>query len=430
MKFFKINAFTVIIIILITLIWSIHLSEFAINVPFFDAWDFNSPIFEGGSLYSSVNLLHGPHRQGLGGLVQYFILSVTNFNFKIIPYASIVLILFGSILILCAFYKLRVKVENLNIFLLSVCMALMSQEVVTMNPNLAHGSIPFLLFSVIFYLHCSDCINNWRNGSIPIVLILLTFTGFSFIFSYIYLFIICIYFMLEKDKINLLPMVVFTSLICILFLVGYKSNPAIACFKQPSFLYFSEYFKFTVYVISRPVMISEIIYSSFPLLALIIASSYTTVLLIIVALLVKNFKRNPVVNSLLLSMALYTIIFSFLTAIGRSCSGDVGAFGGRYYLYSLPGFFSIILYYILNSSNKIFVNSTSLFIATIIIFLLNIVWEKNNHKDFIDYASVKKGWIQCVNNGGTITICTKEFVIYPVPSAIENRAAIFLKNKK
>lgn len=428
---YDINFFSLIVFIFVTVGWLIHINEYSINLPFYDSWDFNRPIFNSESLLSAFEYQHGPHRQGLGGIFQYLILTISNFNFQYIAYAAILAIYSGAFIIIGAVKKLEINKSNLSIFIFVILTSIISQEAVTMNPNLSHGSLPFLLLSIIIYLHISDCQNNWKNGSIPVVVILLSYTGFGFIFSGVYLSAIIFYFIysgsIQKNFVSL----IFTIAICALFFIGYKSNPSIDCYKPFNFPNIPEYISFTIYCLSRPIIIVDLIYKSNLTLSLIIGWLYILFIMVTLLSLIGNYRKKPELYSLLIALILYSVSFSILTAVGRSCSGASAAFGGRYYLYVAPALVSAVIYYSLRGGKLL--NTTTIYIFTISLLIFNLIWEKQNYLDIYNYALVKKNWISCINEhknkSDNIYRCTNNFVIYPAPSGIEDVGKKFLNKK-
>jgi hypothetical protein len=421
---YDINFFTLIVFILVTIGWLIHINEYSINLPFYDSWDFNRPIFNSDSLLSAFEYQHGPHRQGLGGLIQYLILTVSNFNFQYIAYTGILGIYSGALIIIGAIKKLEINTSNLSIFIFVILTSIISQEAVTMNPNLSHGSLPFLLLSIIIYLHISDCQNNWKNGSIPVVVILLSYTGFGFIFSGVYLSAIIFYFIYSRSIQKNFVSLIFTIAICLLFFIGYKSNPSIDCYKPINFANIPEYINFTIYCLSRPIIIVDLIYKVNITVSLIIGWIYILLIIMILVALIRNYKKTPELYSLLIALILFSLIFSFLTAVGRSCGGNEAAFGGRYYLYVTPAFLALIIY-LTHIKSGVF-NTTNLYIFTVLLISLNLLWEKNNHIDILSYYQVKKNWIQCMKKSKNVTECTRANVIYPIPNGINETSSIFL----
>ena len=47
----------------------IYTQQFAVNLLFWDQWDFYAPLFEAKGMFDAFRLQHGPHRQGLGGIL-------------------------------------------------------------------------------------------------------------------------------------------------------------------------------------------------------------------------------------------------------------------------------------------------------------------------------------------------------------------------
>jgi hypothetical protein len=167
-----------------------------------------------------------------------------------------------------------------------------------------------------------------------------------------------------------------------------------------------------------------LIYKIYPSASLLIGWLYSSFIIATLASLIRNYRNKPELFSLLIAMILYSIAFSFLTAVGRSCSGNEAAFGGRYYLYVAPAFIASIIYLTYNKF-RIF-NATNLYIFTMIFIFLNLLWENKNHTDIISYNKVKKNWIQCMEKYKNVTECTKMHAIYPIPNGIDEISLIFL----
>jgi len=57
------------------------ISEYGVNVLYYDQWDFLTPLFDGrGSLLTLFSWQHGPHREGLGLVLDAFLYPATNWN--------------------------------------------------------------------------------------------------------------------------------------------------------------------------------------------------------------------------------------------------------------------------------------------------------------------------------------------------------------
>ena len=52
----------------------------AVNLLFEDQWDFLAPLFEGKGPWACFFWQHGPHRQGLGGLIDWFLYRAADWD--------------------------------------------------------------------------------------------------------------------------------------------------------------------------------------------------------------------------------------------------------------------------------------------------------------------------------------------------------------
>src|SRR5690349_1403058 len=65
----------------------IHVNRYAVNVLFWDEWDFRLIQLRGGSLWQLFTYQHGPHRQGIGFIVDTF-LNVSRYDSRIESFFS------------------------------------------------------------------------------------------------------------------------------------------------------------------------------------------------------------------------------------------------------------------------------------------------------------------------------------------------------
>jgi hypothetical protein len=54
----------------------------AVDLLYEDQWDFLRPLFEGRGPWSCFFYQHGPHRQGLGGLVDWYLFNATGWDVR------------------------------------------------------------------------------------------------------------------------------------------------------------------------------------------------------------------------------------------------------------------------------------------------------------------------------------------------------------
>ena len=62
-------AVTAVVLLVLAVRQQQFVAAHAVDVMYFDSWELYQPLFDGGGWWASFDLQHGPHRQGLGGLL-------------------------------------------------------------------------------------------------------------------------------------------------------------------------------------------------------------------------------------------------------------------------------------------------------------------------------------------------------------------------
>ena len=57
-----------------------YTAVFAANMMYWDQWDFYARLFTNSDLFQIFRYQHGPHRQGLGGLLIALVAALTNWD--------------------------------------------------------------------------------------------------------------------------------------------------------------------------------------------------------------------------------------------------------------------------------------------------------------------------------------------------------------
>ena len=214
-----------------------YIDDFAVNILYWDQWDFNQGLFSDYSLTDLFLQQHGPHRQGLGALVIKLVSNLTNWSSRAESFTiGIILIIAGlSALFLTKMWNGRLKAQDLAVFIPFV--GLGSFEALVLTPNPAHGALPVLL---VFLIAFSFLIKRvlLRYSSLLLLNFLLIFTGFGLFSGVVLPAIIGVSIIRawrwEKSAVWIhVGALVFAIFSLVLFFVNYKHNPAITCFKFP-----------------------------------------------------------------------------------------------------------------------------------------------------------------------------------------------------
>ena len=61
----------------------LYVRRFAVDILYRDQWDFLEPLFRGAGPWAMFDLQHGPHRQGLGGLLLAWVLPASGWSLRV-----------------------------------------------------------------------------------------------------------------------------------------------------------------------------------------------------------------------------------------------------------------------------------------------------------------------------------------------------------
>lgn len=163
--------------ILLALRQHLFVDSYAVNVMFWDQWDFYRPLFQGGNLWEMFSWQHGPHRQGLGLLLTSVLAEVSGWNSRWDAFGV------SFVLIAAALLGLVLgRFCGVSGFFLAIMPLLFfnprQYEVFMGAANISHGAMPVLL---IICLCLSWYIVNQtlRYSLVGLLTFFLIFTGFG-----------------------------------------------------------------------------------------------------------------------------------------------------------------------------------------------------------------------------------------------------------
>ncbi len=156
----------------------IYTHENATNVMFWDQWDFYAPLFSRQGLLASFRQQHGPHRQGLGGVLIASISEYSAWDGTALAYAGTFLLIISAGLALWLKAKLSQNLTVLDAWIPWLIMHPRHYETLTLVPNIAHSTLPFMLTM------CAALALSIRRQHLQAICLLITatflvFTGFG-----------------------------------------------------------------------------------------------------------------------------------------------------------------------------------------------------------------------------------------------------------
>ncbi len=117
----------------------------AVNLPFQDQWDLLKPMFAGAGPWACFDLQHGPHRQGLGGLVNWVLYNATGWDVRAEAWAGCVILALAALSAVALAWRLRGRLAWSDAAFPLLLMATVNWETMLLTANIAHGILPVLL---------------------------------------------------------------------------------------------------------------------------------------------------------------------------------------------------------------------------------------------------------------------------------------------
>lgn len=155
-------------------------SHYAVNIFFWDQWDFNdATLFRNHSLWEIFRWQHGPHRQGLGGVLAALVEPWFRWNSRTEAFLVTGIVVVAGLCILCLKYRLFGSLSWTDVAIPMIVFSPAQWEPLWNTVNLAHGVLPVLLI----VLYCLAW--TWRNERAKYALITvlnfgILYTAFGF----------------------------------------------------------------------------------------------------------------------------------------------------------------------------------------------------------------------------------------------------------
>ena len=150
----------------------------AVNLPFQDQWDLLRPLFNGEGPWANFRLQHGPHRQGLGGLIDWFLYRATGWDVRAEAWAAVVILTLAAVTAVALARRLRGRLSWTDAVFPLLLLAPVNWETMLLTPNISHGILPLLL-TLLLALTWTVRGAALRTGLLIGLGLLALFTGFA-----------------------------------------------------------------------------------------------------------------------------------------------------------------------------------------------------------------------------------------------------------
>ena len=382
-----------------------HLTaQYAVNIFFWDQWDFDdATLFEHHSLWQIFRFQHGPHRQGLGGLLAALVDPWFRWNSRSEAFVATALVVLAGLCMLYLKYRLFGPLTWTDVAIPMIVFTPAPWEAIWTTVNFAHGTLPVLLI----VLYCLAW--TWRNERAKYALITVLnfvtlYTGFGLFIGLLTPVLLLVRYR-EGRKSYVLACLAVSIVSLASFFAAYKNNDASGC---DSLFSASpvDYFRFVCLMFATPFGIRGTdIFSTVAGFAVLAA---------VAAIAAVSWKRvltggNGVVTAVL---STYSIIFCVACALGRTCTGLDDAHASRYGNYRQLVVLCLFFAVLALRPRRLVWRA-----ALPVLLIPSLFMTAKDSHDMLELYVTKSGWRACYLAGNSIEECDdRDQPIYPDPA--------------
>jgi hypothetical protein len=391
--------------------------RYAVNVLFWDQWDFLNAFFNPHSSWQIFTWQHGPHRQGIGFFLTGLVNDIFHWDQRAQAFAIAGVLVVAAVSALWLQFRIAGRLRWHDAVLPLTILAPMGIEVVANTPNVSHGVFPLLLV----LLSClAWTIRNPVAKYIPILILsfLATFTGFG-VFMGIVTPMLLAFELWQACRRNDSRQAVYAG--CALAIAGltlaaffhdYRPMPAVADFRFPD----PNWRQYPVFVAIEFAMLCGLAEANAVSIG---AGSATALVMVATATLLAwrmvRDRQSVPLDQVVFLLVFFAILFAINAAIGRMSLGLGAAMASRYFPLLVPA--GIGIYLLVSNSARPAVCCLSVF-ACIAIVAFAAIPERGTTV----YAAMRDGktkWAQAYRLTRDVAAAEQAsgFKIYPRPAA-------------
>ena len=386
--------------------------RYAVNIFFSDEWDFNdATLFRRHGWWEIFRWQHGPHRQGLGGLLAAQVEPWFRWNSRSEAWMAAALVVAAALLALLLKQRLFGPLAWTDVLIPMAMLSPARWESVWIAANLS-----LVLFPVLMMLYCLLWV--WNNERLKYGLIVLLnlgciYTGFAFFLGLLTPVLLLASWRRRSrgGRIYLGVCLAFSILSLASFFAGWRAQSASGC---PSTFspQFSEYF-----------WCADLMYASvFGLMetgffARMAGAAVLALVLAAAALYWRKILRETGTTAprhvVLAALSTHVILFTIATALARTCLGLEVALSSRYIIYMQMSV--LLLYFGALSLPRPRLASPAC--GLLMLLLLPALVLPQSDDAMISLSERKAAWRACYLSGRRIADCDEECgAVYPAPA--------------
>jgi hypothetical protein len=389
--------------------------RYSVNLLFWDQWDFYTPLFNHASLWQIFTWQHGPHREGIGLVLDKFVLQSTHWNSPAEALFMVAALFTATAVALHLKQKLfSSSFEYSDIVIPCLFLTFAQMEALVGEENPSYSAIPELLI-VLYCLAWALPKPIVRYAAVLTLNFLLIYTGFGFFMGLVTIGI----FLFDlrravraKSGSSSFPAaaLVLAAASLASFFYHYRWDPAVPCFHFPD-----------PHPLNYPWFIS-LMMSYFLGLRRVLPASLAGSLLALAAISILIWHgvrlwRNrewSVADLTIVILLSFSLLFAANAAVGRVCMGmPESAQYSRYMGLLVPAFLAIY-FHLLTWQKNIF-RSALLALFAIALIPGAVRMPSGYYPQIV--RDGKQAWKTCILQTGGIDYCDQatKFPVYPNP---------------
>jgi hypothetical protein len=305
----------------------------AVDILYYDQWDFWEGLFRGEGPWTLFRWQHGPVRQGLGQLVIQACARASDWDVRFEELVTAGIVSGAALLALAVARLLRGSWSIFDVCVPLIVLTLSQWELFVVTPSPAHGAVPLLCVAA-YALALQLERTLVRLPALVAVGFLATYTGFGFFLGPVSIAIVGILLAgAIRDRRAIAPhaLALVASMASLAsFFWGYHFNPAVACFRFPDPQPLN-YLRYLVVLFLRPLESRTTnLAIGFPVLVLVLGFATWAAWAACASL------GRSRLHLTLFALTSFSVLFALNLAVGRVCLGPVQAATSRYVPYVVP----------------------------------------------------------------------------------------------
>ena len=392
----------------------LYVRRYAVDVLYRDQWDFLDPLFRGEGPWTMFDLQHGPHRQGLGGVLLAWVLPATGWNLQIEAVVSALILVLGAALAWATMRRATGAPSWTDVTAPLLCLGGGLEEILVGTSNPAHGPISMAL---VFALALAWTMRAPKPRALACSVLggLATFTGFGFFAGLVNPVLFAAEWVHGRGdaprRRSAALGLGLSALVLVAFFWNWHFVTAVDCFRFPHPRPV-EYLDYLGFLLARPLGMHR-----FGGVRTWLARALALGALGLGAwTLVRLFRRDEMAGRVMALLLGFTCLFGLNTAVGRVCLGLETAGSARYVPYAAPGWVALVIAARCWAPCRVRCSVVAVVLLLITVRTLNVRGELALGRRLADG---KRAWASCYRQRHDLQACDAEtgFPLYPTPAA-------------